>query len=140
MVTTLEGPTCPWPLWPSAAAERSPQELHLELQAMAMLGVSMGSERRGSPRWPVTCPLEGWLELSGVPEAPLPVILTDMGGGGVGAVLQAEPPLRRGQRGALITQSHGAGCQARPVRCCWQRRHPGDGQLQWVGLSFEAAA
>jgi hypothetical protein len=81
-------------------------------------------------------PVEGWLQIDAGPAEPVEVILVDFSSLGLAVVLSAAHPLRPGQRGELITQSHGAGCNHRPVRCSWQQPHPVDRQLQCAGLSF----
>lgn len=94
-------------------------------------------ERRRAERWPVAWPLEGWLELIGAQEGPIPVILTDFSAAGIGVLLRSRHRITPGERGDLISQAHGAGCSQRLVRCCWQRLDPRHPQLQRLGLSLD---
>jgi hypothetical protein len=121
---------------PGPMAQESHAAVELELLKLRVLSSSSGN-RRASERWPVELPLEGWLQLEGQPEPPIPVELVDLSSGGVSVVLAAEHGVRPGERGVLITQAHGCGCGQREVRCCWQRTHPKHPHLQRLGLSFE---
>jgi hypothetical protein len=80
---------------------------------------------------------EGWLELDGVRNAPIQVELVSFNARGVGVLLSASYLARPGMHGMLITPMHGAGCNHRPVICCWQRPHPRDAGLQCLGLQFD---
>jgi len=92
-----------------------------------------------APHWPVTMPMDGWLQLNGEPAATLSVDLIDFSARGVGVLLRAPHPVPRGCCGVLITQAHGAGCSYRQVRCCLQRPYGQQQQLQYVELVFEMA-
>jgi hypothetical protein len=119
------------------ATAELPAALELELLKLRALS-GTNTNRRASDRWPVELPLEGWLQLAGEPEPPIPVNLVDLSSGGVSVELTADHTVRPGQQGVLITQAHGCGCGQRQVRCCWQRPHPQHQHLQHLGLSFEA--
>lgn len=93
-------------------------------------------ERRASQRWPVELPLEGWLQLDGEPEPPIPVDLLDLSGSGVQVVLDSHAAVWPGRGGVLITQAHGGGCGRRRVQCHWQRPHPQQPLRQCLGLAF----
>jgi hypothetical protein len=92
-----------------------------------------------APHWPVTMPMDGWLQLNGEQAATLSVHLIDFSARGVGVLLRAPHPVPRGCSGVLITQAHGAGCSYRQVRCCLQRPYGQQQQLQYVELVFEVA-
>ncbi len=96
--------------------------------------------QRSSDRWHVDWPQEGFLQLDDDPDQAIQITLVDFSCGGLGVVLSASHALRPGQKGQLITQSHGSGCCQRSVRCTWQRPHPVDRHLQSAGFSFEAGA
>jgi len=126
---------------PGPAAQGAQAAQVIELLKLRLLCTGR-AERRASERWPVELPLEGWLQLEGEatpgePDPAIPVDLVDLSSGGVQVVLAADQPVRPGQQGVLITQAHGGGCGRRPVRCCWQKPHPQQGQLQCLGLAFE---
>lgn len=97
-------------------------------------------ERRRAGRWPFEWAMEGWLRLDGDPGELIPVILVDFSTDGVGVVLFAHHDLHPGQRGELITQAHGAGCNYQPVSCSWQQTDPRRWQLQRAGLRFDRKA
>lgn len=121
---------------PSGPAGSAPSALEQELAKLRQLSHD-DHNRRDSQRWPVELPLDGWLELDDDASAPIPVVLMDLSSGGVAVVLRSGSPVRTGQRGRLITQAHGGGCGARPVRCCWLRLQD---DLLTVGLAFEPDA
>ena len=108
-----------------------------KLRELSQLREQGNGERRGSGRWPVELPLEGWLQLNGQADPPIPVDLLDLSSGGVKVVLGAEHAVPVGAWGELITQAHGGGCGSRSVRCCWQAPHQHDPGLQCLGLAFE---
>lgn len=103
----------------------------------ASLHYRVSRDQRSSDRWHVDWPLEGVLQLDEDPDQAIEVNLVDFSCGGLGVVLNARYPLRPGQRGTLITQSHGSGCCRRVVHCTWQRPHPIEHNLQSAGFSFE---
>jgi hypothetical protein len=121
-------------------------ELHQSNQGKAMphadsaasVHYRVSRDQRSSDRWHMDWPQEGFLRLDDDPDQEIQVTLVDFSCGGLAIVLSASHGLRPGQKGQLITQSHGSGCCQRPVHCTWQRPHPIDRDLQSAGFSFEA--
>lgn len=110
-----------------------------ELQSLC-LRYRHSCESRSLERWPVDRPLEGWLQLEAESDAPFPLILIDFSTAGVVVAFSMHRLVWPGQCGDLITQSHGAGCGHRPVRCRWQRFHGRNRDLRCAGLGFVVPA
>ncbi|NDG76023.1 MAG: PilZ domain-containing protein [Synechococcaceae bacterium WB8_1B_136] len=104
-----------------------------ERQAWRQALLAHAINRRADRRYPVECPISGWLDLEGKGAASLPAQVVDVSAGGLCVLLGSAGSVEPGQRGDFVSPSHAGPCSHRVVVTRWRRC---DQATCLVGLAF----